>query len=361
MFAVLHAVLALYLAKILQFGVNLEYNDSLCELVGEGVLSQGSEDLVILRQGVVLVSSGDLDSVLFGRHGTTTPGSIVKLNLVTREALPLTISGYPDSIPFQPHGIFLSNSTRRLYAVTHGIGIPSRIAVFHLISEESDDRLSFEKFIESPKFGRSRINDVVEGDLGEVFVTVWLANDVALDGKNRERGLDMLWSQIELLGIFYPRTEVLRCIDNNCETAAEGFYMANGITISDDRSRVFVVDVHLHTVVEFWRSDSGVLTFVQEIPTGDMYIDNIEWVEGRLMMGSGGPLNRAISRTHGDSSVLVPGGMRVYEEIDGEWVGSQVLTHDGAKLSMISAGLETLNNVVLGSPCSSGVLVCPLI
>jgi hypothetical protein len=79
---------------------------------------------------------------------------------------------------FQVHGIFVSNSTDRLYTVTHR-GSFSSIEVFKIKYDDSSDAgvaLKHIRSVRSPLFPNGGINDVVEGKApGELYVTRWLA------------------------------------------------------------------------------------------------------------------------------------------------------------------------------------------
>jgi hypothetical protein len=72
-------------------------------------------------------------------------------------------------------------------------------------------------------------------------------------------------------------------------------------------------------------------------------------------------LHQLLSRLNGDSSTIVSGGMVSVEILsDGSYLVEEVLMHDGSKLSMISSAVFANGKILLGSPPSDGVLVCPI-
>ena len=151
----------------------------------------------------------------------------------------------------------------------------------------------------------------------------------------------------------YRWTNVFHCkwgIDTEpqCKIATtETFLMANGITISQDHTTVFVNDPLDMNIMALSRNvETGNLTKLYNIKLPSI-VDNIEYDDeaNEIILGS-----------------LIPGGVAVASptmDDDKIWIIKGVLKHDETKLKQISAAARMGNSkIVLGSPFSEGILVC---
>jgi len=148
--------------------------------------------------------------------------------------------------------------------------------------------------------------------------------------------------------------------------SAAGFQSANGITISGDKTTVFVSDPPTKQIRILARdAASGQLTDNGEVIDLPFCADNVEYDDetNEILIGTVPDLMAALAYGEGLDDVLVPGGLAVarQERRGGgalQWVVDDVLNHDGSKLSQVSSGARFGSRVVLGSPYSQGVLVC---
>jgi len=286
-------------------------------------------------------------------------------------SLPL---GLPVGRRFQAHGLDISNSTDRLYAVSHN-GEFSSVDIFKIQYREeclslpwscTPISLTFVHSIASPLFPNNGINDVIEAGDGEVYVTQWQPFSAPAQGNLNPQTVQeklqvMAGLPINLLGI--RLTTVLHCrwsdSKDSCVSATEeSFIGANGITLSGDGNTVFVNDPVDKRITEMARDKvSGRLT-KSSIINLPVAVDNIEFDDqsGDIIVGTIPDLKSAVKK------IEVPGGMAVLRRKTNseEWEWKSILEHDGTKLSQISAASRLGNRIVLGSPFSEGALLCSL-
>ncbi|XP_023345213.1 serum paraoxonase/lactonase 3 [Eurytemora carolleeae] len=255
----------------------------------------GNEDMALGKFSVLFIgSSGNLDQCF--KHGSASaqPGGIYILDIKEgQEAEPQQI--YVQNSPYtvmHAHGIYVSNKTDRLYVVDH-LGPKSVIQIMKIVYNKScleskvwscTDPVSLLhiKTISSHLFPRYGINDVVEGiNESEIYVTRWLPFPVPEFGAEGwstllEKINPILNSIFVLLGI--PGTLVYRCnVDKGeCEAATDRIFIgSNGITISDDRTTVYVADPTRKQIALMNRTDSGFLTLESWIYL-QYGVDNLE-------------------------------------------------------------------------------------
>ena len=177
------------------------------------------------------------------------------------------------------------------------------------------------------------------------------------------------WSSSPQILIGLKMTQVFHCSwtedsEATCEPASEHKFLgANGLTINEDRSVVYVNDPMDMMITAMERNKkTGKLTKVSEIQL-PFAADNIEYDdEADEIIIATIPDFIAVGKNMEGEDVPVPGGMVVahkHAENDG-WVLKDVLNHDGTKLSQISSGAKFKDKVVLGSPFSEGILVCQM-
>tara|TARA_B110000091_G_scaffold166783_1_gene178353 strand:- start:86 stop:523 length:438 start_codon:yes stop_codon:yes gene_type:complete len=142
------------------------------------------------------------------------------------------------------------------------------------------------------------------------------------------------------------------------------FVAANGITISPDRSQIYVNDPPMRRMSIFNRTrKDGSLQFVEQMDTLDV-MDNIEYLQDdTIIMGSiPKPYQYSIDREILGKDVPVSGGAAVAfkDKETNEWVVERVVTHDGTLLSQVSAAARWDKKIFMGSPFSPGFLECKL-
>ena len=160
-------------------------------------------------------------------------------------------------------------------------------------------------------------------------------------------------------------TQVLRCdLEGACADAGAGrFVGANGITISSDRSLLFVNDPPLAQITVLSHdAASGQLGLTESTQFSTKFCgDNVEWVDGQILVGTVPQPYKFVQNDLLGTSHPVAGGMGIAQQDvgSGKWVmNERVLTHDGSKLSQISAAARFASTVYMGSPFSKGLLVC---
>jgi len=278
---------------------------------------------------------------------------------------------------FQPHGIYVSLLTDLIYAVNHA-GEYSSVEIFSINygSGFEEAYLVHLRTIRSKHFPLYGINDVIEGGgRGEFYVTQWLPFGFPEGGSHnptefRHRIEGAVQDLNQMVGLS-TMTQTFRCtwghddgeLSANCQSATGKIFLgANGITVSSCRSQVFVNDLPARRITIFDRdTQSGDLTGAGTIKL-PFSADNVEFVDGELHMGSIPIMYRAAQKMFGTENINVPGGLMVAKKgKTGNWTATDVLEHDGTLLSQISAGIQLYwqHKVILGSPFSDGILLCP--
>jgi len=358
----------------------------------------GAEDLVLGKNQWAFASS--VDGGHFFEHGLDAcsnqknAGGIWAFSVAAAEILPmrLELQGLPveQQSCFRTHGLYLSNATDRLYAVTHH-GMYSSVEIFRIGYSHYDDEnqqlpsLMWVRSVTSESFPNTGLNDVVEGaSAGELYVTQWIPSftgglpergrrqaDLSLGDKMRQALLVPAF----LLGL--KLTVVHRCtfgddpsVNATCMEATEGkvqFRVANGISITNDRSTVFINDALGYSIGIFERQpETGVLIKTGEIAL-EHVADNIEWKDTgdggeELWMGTVGDTWTVAMNENllFEDRNTVSGGTAVVEKgPNGDWEGQRIMyNHDGTVLSQISSGFAYGGRTFLGSSYAYGILVC---
>ena len=164
-------------------------NDGNCKLAGNNMGMIGSEDMALGKYGLLFISSGDLAKVLEEGAEVANPGSMWVMDMKVASSIELhrlEIESFPQSRRFQPHGIHLSNITDRIHVVSHN-GDHSSVDIFSIkydtecLEEPSRSTqckkpasLVFIKSIRSDLFPSGGLNDVVEKNSNEFFVSMFL-------------------------------------------------------------------------------------------------------------------------------------------------------------------------------------------
>lgn len=381
--AVLAYPLVTHWKPLFKVGTQLVFTDAErpCELVAADQL-HGSEDFAVYGDGVLLVSSGDIEGVLQDRltgSRTKDPGGIYALDVTRRTARRLELKGFDQAkAGFQPHGIFLSNATARLYAVSHHERSGgSVVQVFEVVKEPSLHLRHLHQ-VTSPLFGFFTINNLVEGssDGSDFYVTEFLP----LGLPEGPGGLLYFpaWMASLLATPWWRPCRVLRCTLPplpssssaqhshslpECSVAAKNLGMANGITVTEDRRTIFVADWATREVRVYARDAlDGSLELLHSFLSKHS-LDNIIYdshsksLWGGTVPQFGDPVPGSfleIALVEERTDATKGGGRSSFQD------GAQddVVFHDGKVLSSVSVAVRVNSEVVLGSPSSRGVAIC---
>jgi len=344
----------------------------------------GSEDLALGRHGVLFITSGDLHNTFTQGAAAAKPGGLWVLDMRdggAEEPVRIQLESFPAGRRFQGHGLDVSNTTDRVYSISHN-GDHSSVDIFK-ISYNQDClaslpwscqpvSLTFLRSIKSSIFPNYGINDVVEAEENQIYVTQWQPFSFPTRGTDnpetwKEKLIELSKMPLGLLGL--KLTQVFHCTwegdaEAVCKPASdEKFQGANGVTMDQEGSVVYVNDPGKKKITVMEREKTtGMLTKVSEIvmPLG---ADNIEYDDeaDEIIIGSIPDFLACMKKMKGED-VPVPGGMAVARKStdNAGWVIDNVLNHDGTKLAQISAASRLGSKVVLGSPFSEGILVCKL-
>jgi len=357
-------------------------NDQSCELAGVGAGMLGSEDMALGRHGVLFITSGDLKSCFEHGAAAAKPGGLWVFDMReggAAEPVKIQLESFPDGRRFQGHGLDVSNTTDRVYSISHN-GDHSSVDIFQIVYHVECVKsfpwscppvsLTFLRSIKSDLFPNYGINDVVEAEDNQIYVTQWQPFSFPTRGqKNPENLVEKfkVFSQLPVALLGIKLTQVFLCTwegagEAACEPASDQkFQGANGLTIDQEGSMVYVNDPIQKTITVMKREkETGKLTKLSEIvmPFG---ADNIEYDDeaDEIIIGTI-PHFAACMKKGAGEDVPVPGGMAIARKSGGnaQWVVDNVLNHDGAKLAQISAAARLGGKIVLGSPFSEGILVC---
>jgi len=381
------------LADVLGFFSTVPNNLTCTKVGGNEIV--GSEDVAHWRDGIVLVSSGDLGTTFAWGETEAVLGGIFALRVGDStgeprywrvELLARDDKGVPpdQQYGFQPGGIYLSNATQRLYAVSHtDQKSSSGVDVFDI--EKLDEfpwlRLRHRTKVTSPLFGNHALNDVVEGaeDGSDLYVSNWVAFGHPIGGETRgsttEKIKAGLGIPLQVLGV--PTTVVYHCklLSGKCTVAARYFLGANGMTISTNRKLVFVVDPGAKAVYVYKRDAlNGALEYSHQIPTKHPG-NNVEFVptasgQAELWLGMMPKLHFTIDvvdaqktrpfRGEPPEGIQVPSALSTITiDVGGHPTRPEsLLYHDGSDVSMVSAAIRVGGKVILGQDFHKGVGVC---
>merc|ERR1719161_3381860 len=138
-----------------------------CEHLGQDLLKGASEDLAIYDKNTVLMASGDLSRVFpFGvSKELTNLGGIYALDINAKKVVKLETKDFDQSkLGLQPHGIYFSNTTKRLYVVSHTDELSkTTVQIFAVEGSPPNLILNHLRMVSSPLFMNHGLNDVVEG------------------------------------------------------------------------------------------------------------------------------------------------------------------------------------------------------
>ena len=263
---VLLAIAVGYLANDIRanmrYDLQVRFNDNSCRLLETPT---PCEDVTAFGDGEsAFAGGGDLWTAF--KHGSVgTDGAVWLVNAKqgTIRAVPIKASAPHGVLPkLVLHGIFYSQASRRLYAVNHDEATGESVEVFDVVGVGDAMVLQHLLSVRSPLFGSMALNDVVEGEENEFYVTEWQPFPFPAGGRNGTATAP-LRTRLEraavapIMLVKLPLTRVFRCTYSatsaatppRCTVASESrFVVANGIAISNDRRSVFVSDIAARSV-----------------------------------------------------------------------------------------------------------------
>ena len=145
-FSILTSYFIYYLSDLLDLTKDLVlHDDEKCERVS---LNKPTEDLVLFEDFLIGVT-GDSVSMYY-KHlsaANIAPGSIVSINIFTKQAQNVTIHDFPSEFQMNAHGISLYN-TNTLYVLSHSYDKGGEIIfVFKLTKTNETIEAKFTKYI----------------------------------------------------------------------------------------------------------------------------------------------------------------------------------------------------------------------
>jgi len=353
-----------------------------CALIASDIL--GVEDLVQYRPGILIGTAAGVFVAEQQGPQTREPGYLIlvdgrngKLPLVRK----LRVQNLPD-MWFIPHGIFYSANTERVYVVNHAVvsGQGTRVEVFAVKSDE--EGLPQLKWLMSiggkDTFFDFALNSVVEGSENEIYVTQWQSTPVPKKGSlHPETWQEVLSRIVQLLLTFFmlPGNQgIYRCTFDaetfkteatQCKIASWYFVGANGLTISQDLTRVYLVDLYAHKIYSHSRNrTNGDLTLLlNETINCPHAIDNVHYdaETGELHTGTIPKISQILNHEPVSGTFQVfsksNNAFNFYDKVE------QRVVHDGSLLSEFSVCMPLkVSNAswsLCGGPVENGLLICP--
>ena len=173
------------LSQSLSLPSGFTFNDQGCHIAGLGVGLTGSEDLALGKHGVLFITSGDLHTTFTQGSSSANPGGLWVLDMRNggaAEPVRIPLGLFPEGKRFQGHGLDVSNTTDRVYSISHN-GEDSSVDIFKIdYNQECLDSLpwacqpvslTFIRSVRSSIFPNYGINDVVEAEENQIYVTQW--------------------------------------------------------------------------------------------------------------------------------------------------------------------------------------------
>lgn len=318
-----------------------------------------SEDVSIYKDGLLFVTTGLVAS-------DTQQGGMLMVDLAGNEPVlsQIKITGMPASFGFRPHGMFLDNTTKRIFAVSHDDKSEQEsIAVFRIL-HDAGARLPTLEFMYTlisdklPYYGHDvywYLNDVVMARLADGTEEVY-ATQFGPHGKAGEFSL-------------------YRCVYDESAPLADGRLAAdcapvqgdglqspsgyNGVTINGLGDTLWVNQLWEKKLLTFRRDpDSGAITrdYGADIMLPNV-VDNIEYdaMTGDLMIGDIGTL-----QFEPEFAYHKNGGLLLAKQANDYQVepGFREQKTEESSNTIVSAAVLYGQWVVVGSPFDKGLLIC---
>ncbi|XP_071501689.1 serum paraoxonase/arylesterase 2-like [Diadema antillarum] len=313
-----------------------------CKLV-KGI-EAGSEDIELVSDGTILVSSGYIPNSL--RVDGMPRGHIYSLTIdrLEEEAAEVLIKGNFDPRDLHPHGFSLyeddDTGEAYLFVVNHLVGHET-IEVFQY--ERETRTMTHIRTDRNPLF--TSLNDIVALAPNQYYVTN--------DGYNLADNLQYVEHMLRL-----PWGNVVYCEVDECRRVSGPLLVPNGIALSRDGRYVYVTLI-FDGILQIYERDRNDYSFVgkkpiQEIQLGsspdNLYVD----VRGDLWIGSHPSLYRAYGYFGGNTLEAPAQVLRIrfhgskvarYRKFDIDEVFSQ----EGGNITWSSVAIYHRNHLFIGT------------
>uniref|UniRef100_A0A0B8RPR6 Paraoxonase n=1 Tax=Philothamnus irregularis TaxID=1899461 RepID=A0A0B8RPR6_9SAUR len=224
-------------------------------------IDNGAEDIDILPNGLVFISSG----LKYPGMKTFEPhkgGQILLMNLRSENPHPveLKIEGGFDLDSFNPHGISFymeKNDSIFLFVVNHPEG-KSAVEIFKFFEDEK--YLLYLRTVTNELL--SSVNDVLAVGPEHFYAT----NDRYFRSETVSIYVEMFWGLSWTNVVYYSPKKV--------KEVASGFYSANGINMSPDGKFIYVADILDHSIHVFQKMTNMNLSPVKALKL-ETVLDNI--------------------------------------------------------------------------------------
>ena len=298
----------------------------------------GAEDITILKNGTVLISSHDRRSALAG-----IPAKSAIFSYDLEDETPRLMNLTADLLlEFNPHGISVfdkGDGSYRVAVINHTRNGHS-IEIF----DYRNDSLFHQKSIRDTLLISP--NDLVLINASQMYVTNDHGSATEI-GKTLEEYLQLAQSNV----VFYDGLDF--------SLAAENLGYANGININRDGKILYVAETVGKKLTMYSRNTvTYKLTFLQSI---EMHsgVDNIELDDkGNLWIGSH-PKLLTFTRHAKDANVLSPSQvLRLTPKAENDYLIEEIYLSSGDDLSGSSVGALFGNTLLIGSVFESHFLSC---
>jgi len=356
-----------------------EWDTRPCSLLAADQL-RGGEDLAMWRDGIALVSAGDLGKAFLQDPANVENTGVFAVDLraaphpVVRQVV---LRNRPDSASkFVGHGMFLSNASSRVYFVTHGdyATAASFVEIYSIHGTDFHSLgLQHESRVASSLFPAAGINDVVEGwGPHEIFVSVWRRYPQSADQPTgAEHSANHQYMTSSLLTNRYLGMRgglgVLRCAaDTNwnweCRrTAAWGLVSANGLAISPDRSLLLVGCPECSQMFQYQVNNrTGQLRSAAAPIDLPCLPDNVDWdaATGEAVVGCISVPKQLLGKTEHQAGEVISFALPQTGPVKWKPRLKSLVRHSGKLLSGVSAGIQYGGSLLVGSPWAPGLLWC---
>lgn len=257
-----------------------------CTLLG---IENGAEDIELLEEKLAIITSG----LKWDRSTTkeNIKGRLIKLTLEGASKVPVAKelkieNNRIDMKRFNPHGLSslkLNNEKYLIYVINHLLPIDGKapeesIEVFHY-DKNSPDSIAYVKSIKSDKFHDP--NDLILIDEDKFFFT----NSYHTNNK---------WLRMIEMISFYASGSVAYYDGKPARLLNENLNIPNGIAISQDKKRLYVVQSGHKTVESYkvkWNGDVCILSHIATslvenigdniiLEAGDTANEDVLWIAG---------------------------------------------------------------------------------
>jgi arylesterase / paraoxonase len=330
------------ISPTLHLGQNItDYNNDLCRVVPSAA---GAEDITIDGSKDLAFFAAD-ERRQYIKRGVNVDqnGTLWSLDLANNDSTPLQIQTDFKGI-FHPHGIALftdSESRNFIYVVNHVNTTEHEINVFELISPTQASFVTTHSFPEltSP-------NDLYVVDHHTFYVT----NDHKSPRHSMGEKLE------DLLRL--PESNVVFFNGASAQIVIEDLYMANGITLNADNSKLYVAESTANQIREFQMNEQSRWTPTKTLPLSFMP-DNLEWDDAGNLLTAGHPKAIDFMLHTFDEEQLAPS---IASRINVQTGEVETLFQDiGDDLSASSVAAIHENQMLIGSVFEPKFLRCNLI